>query len=65
MEIKAKNRKELMNILLKNSKNSQGYDWENPLDIENSGIIEYDLTEEVDPIYWSVEKIADGYRLYC
>lgn len=54
-----------MNILLKNSKNNQDYEWENPIDIKNSDIIEYDLTEEVDPVYWSVEKIADGYRLYC
>ena len=65
MEIKAKNREELMSVLLKNSKNNQDYEWGNPNDIENSDIIEYDLTEEVDPVYWSVEKIADGYRLYC
>lgn len=65
MEIKAKNREELMNILLKNSKNNKDYEWENPINIKNSDIIEYDLTEEVDPVCWSVEKIADGYRLYC
>lgn len=65
MNIKAENVGELLEILCRLADENVDYDFENPENPENGCIIEYDLTEETEPIYWSFEKTKDGYHLYC